>query len=296
MKTFFSLVTILTLLLGATGAARGQEIVCPKPSGDPEYNKNEARSYYNMGNTFFTMKQYEKSAASFVCVINLVPYSIMARYRLGKSYDGLGRFSLAREQYQWILADASDEASVLKAEVQKRFDEIKSLPDKAAEPVTADPVTADPAPGDGDPGKDPGKDPGTGEKTDGKQPGTTRPPVTAPASPRPALTSRWWFWTGVGATAVFTGAVLFAGWQTLEYQDRWETDWKPADRDALKNYRMITDLSIAGAVISAAALGIAVWLDRPKAAPGPSGKSGNRWFVLPACGPDNCGLSLTWEF
>jgi len=291
MKASISRLAVFLILFGMPTPAPAQEIVCPKPSGDPEYNKNEARSYYNMGNTFFTMKQYEKSAASFVCVINLVPYSIMARYRLGKSYDAMGRFSLAREQYQWILADASDEASVLKTEVQKRLGEIEKLADSAAGTPTTDPN-----PAVGDPGKDPGKDLGTGEKTDGKQPGTTRLPVTTPAGPRPALTSRWWFWTGVGATAVFTGAALFSGWQTMKYKDRWESDWRPADRDALEDWRLRTDLALGGAVISAAALGIAVWLDRPKAAPGPSGKSGGRWFVLPACGPDNCGLSLTWEF
>ncbi|PKN16852.1 MAG: hypothetical protein CVU65_18830, partial [Deltaproteobacteria bacterium HGW-Deltaproteobacteria-22] len=76
---YFMLVAFLTLMATPVHA---QEIVCPKASTNVEENKNEARRYYNMGNTYFNMKQYDKSAASFVCVINLVPYSIMARYRL----------------------------------------------------------------------------------------------------------------------------------------------------------------------------------------------------------------------
>jgi hypothetical protein len=255
-----------------------------------------------MGNTFFTMKQYEKSAASFVCVINLVPYSIMARYRLGKSYDALERFTLAREQYQWILADASDEAAVLKAEVQKRFDEIRNLADK---PV-ADPGATSPAPdgkSPGDPGKDPaagGTDPVTADpKTgapDGPKSGAPDGPKTgAPVAPAPPLTSRWWFWTGVGATAVFTVTTLYAGLQTVKYQDRWESDWRPADRSALEDWRLRTDLALGGAVISAVALGAALWLHYSQPAPAqPSG--GASVLLLPACGPAGCGLSLTWAF
>ena len=295
MKTQLLLLTILTLLFGSSRAARAQEIVCPKPSGDPEYNKNEARSYYNMGNTFFTMKQYEKSVASFVCVINLVPYSIMARYRLGKSYDALGRFSLAREQYQWILADASDEASVLKTELQKRFDEIKTLPDKADAPVPTEPKTATQE----DPGTKPAvvhpADPGTVSPPAGADPKTDVTPGPAEGSPRPAITSRWWFWTGIGATVVFTGTALFAGAQTLKYQDRWEADWNPADRDALEDYRLITDLALGGAVISAAAVGLALWFYLPEATP-KTPKATSHLLVLPACGPEGCMMTLSWGF
>ncbi|MBU1509066.1 hypothetical protein KKD52_01795 [Myxococcota bacterium] len=291
MKTFLSLIIVFSMWIGSPTFARAQEIVCPKPSGDPEYNKNEARSYYNMGNTFFTMKQYEKSAASFVCVINLVPYSIMARYRLGKSYDALGRFSLAREQYQWILADASDEASVLKAEVQKRFDEIKNLPDKVADPAkdpavgVTDPVTTDPA------------QPTDPKPTDPKpaDPKPADPTVSGPPPSQPPLTSRWWFWTGVGATAVFTVAAVYSGLQTVKYQDRWESDWRPADRSALEDWRLRTDLALGGAVISAVALGAALWLNHTKATPARPA-AGTSVLLLPACGPAGCGLSLTWEF
>ncbi len=278
--------------------ARAQDIVCPRPSQDPEYNKNEARSYYNMGNTFFNMKQYEKSAASFVCVLNLVPYSIMARYRLAKSYDFLGRYGAAREQYRWILADASDEAAVLKPEVEKRLAELGDQPDR----TTGTPAAGDP-PKDGTPPKhgtppagDPPKD-GTPPAGDPPKDGTPPKPVTSPAPPAGGLTARWWFWTGVGAVAVFTGAALFSGARTLTYRDRWESDWRPADRDALEDWRLATDLSIGAAVVSAAALGLAIWLDRPgPATTTPAGNTAARWFVLPSCGPAGCGLSLSWEF
>jgi len=286
---------LATLFLLGPAMARAQDIVCPRPSQDPEYNKNEARSYYNMGNTFFKMKQYEKSAASFVCVLNLVPYSIMARYRLAKSYDYLGRYGAAREQYQWILADASDEAAVLKPEVEKRLSELGDQPDR--------PTGATPA---GEPPKDvPVTDPKDGTPTPkDPSPAADKPPVadkpptgdSPPATGAGGLTSRWWFWTGVGAVAVFTGAALFSGAKTLTYRDRWESDWRPADRDALENWRLATDLSIGAAVVSAAALGVAIWLDRPGRATKSTPTTASRWLVLPSCGPAGCGLSLSWGF
>ncbi len=329
----FMLVLFLAL---ASAPVRAQEIVCPKASTNVEDNKNEARRYYNMGNTYFNMKQFEKSAASFVCVINLVPYSIMARYRLALSYDNLGKYSLAREQLQWVLADASEEAKPLKADAQKRFDEIKDLPDKGVAVVKppVDPAAekarlaaeaekarladeariaaenqkkaaAEKARIDAEARKkadaekarrqaDEARIAAEARKKSAAEKAARDAKNGAPGSPAPApkLTSRWWFWTGVGATAVFTGAAVFFGIKTLDARDRWETDWNPEDRSMLEDNRLFTDLSIGGAVISAAALGVGILLARPKKTQ--DAKTG--WMIVPACGPEGCMMTFSLGF
>ncbi|PKN16850.1 MAG: hypothetical protein CVU65_18820, partial [Deltaproteobacteria bacterium HGW-Deltaproteobacteria-22] len=232
-----------------------------------------------------------KSAASFVCVINLVPYSIMARYRLALSYDALGKYSLAREQLQWVLADASEEARPLKADAQKRFDQIKDLPDKGAAVVKppVDPAAEkarleeaariaaekrkkDEAEKARIAAEARNKD--EAEKAriaaeNRKKADAEKARIAAearkkaadekaardakigsgePAAPStPGLTSKWWFWTGVATTAVFTGAAVFFGMQTLDARDKWETNWNPEDRSALEDNRLFTDLAIGGA-------------------------------------------------
>jgi len=327
------LLILVAFLTQGSMPVHAQELVCPKPTNNQEENKNEARRYYNMGNTYFNMKQFDKSAASFVCVINLVPYSIMARYRLALSYDNLGKYSLAREQLQWVLADASEEAKPLKTDAQKRFDQIKDLPDKGAVVVKppVDPaaekarlaVEAEKARIAAEAEKarievenrkkaDAEKARLAAEKQkrddaekarlaaearkkaadekaarDAKN-GSGEPVV--PAAPK--LTSRWWFWTGVGATAVFTGAAVFFGMKTLDARDKWETDWNPEDRSALEDNRLFTDLSIGGAVISAAALGVTLWLTRPKKID--DAKTG--WTIVPACGPEGCMMTFSLGF
>ena len=320
MKFRIQLLAFL-LLTFTTGRAHAQEIVCPKATSNQEENKNEARRYYNMGNTYFNMKQFDKSAASFVCVINLVPYSIMARYRLALSYDALGKYSLAREQLQWVLADASEEAKPLKVDAQKRFDEIKNLPDKgavvvkppvdsvaekarlaeeariAAEKRKKDEaekarIAAEARKKDADEkariaAENRKKADAEKAARDAKN-GAGEP--VAPSTP--GLTSKWWFWTGVATTAVFTGAAVFFGMQTLDARDKWETNWNPEDRSALEDNRLFTDLAIGGAVISAAALGVGILLARPKKTD--DTKTG--WMMVPACGPEGCMMTFSLGF
>ncbi len=123
----------LLLLLAWPARASSQSLVCPDPGKDVEQNKAEARRYFELGTTYFNMDQFGKSAEAFACVIKLVPYTVMARYRLAVSYDRLGKLEPAKEQYRWVLASTSKEAQSLKAEVKKRLDEIlKQEADKAA--------------------------------------------------------------------------------------------------------------------------------------------------------------------
>jgi hypothetical protein len=289
------------------------------------------------------MKQYEKSAASFVCVINLVPYSIMARYRLALSYDQLGKYSLAREQFQWVLADASEEARPLHADAQKRLDQIKDLPDKGAVVVKppVDPAAekarlaeeariaaenqkkadaekarkkaeearvaaenqkkadaekarrkADEARRKADEARIAAENQ---KKADAEKARRDAENGTTPApAKRPSLTSRWWFWTGVGATVVFTGAAVGLGKMTLDARDKWETDWNPDDRSKLEDLRLFTDLALAGAVVSAAALTVGILLSGSGSTSTEKTKAG--WLIVPACGPEGCMMTFTLGF
>jgi tetratricopeptide (TPR) repeat protein len=267
MKSLWT-VLVVALTLGTVAPVSAQKIVCPAPSKDLEANKKEGRRYYNMGNTFFNMGQYAKSASSFACVLHLVPYSVMARYQLAVSYQKLGVFSLAREHYQWVIADTSAEARPLHGEASAQLAALRGKPDKRVAGSTRP--------------EDPSLDGGT------------------PAADGWNLKSRWWFWTGVGAVSLFACTALFTGWQALEYRDRWETDWKDNDRDSLNHYKDMTDLALGGVVLSAAALGYALWLNRPgrpagvQPATAPSGAS--NLLVLPTCGPGGCLLTLSLEF
>lgn len=254
MRLFTSLSMLLALWI-ASSPAHARTLVCPKPAADIEANKREGRRYFKMGNTHFKMREYRESAAAFSCVLQLVPYSLKARYQLALSQERLKRYSLAREQYEWLLADTSEEAAQLHPDVRRRLAGIRGKAD-------------DPEP----------------------------EPVAGGAW---APTRRWWFWTAVGAATVFTGVAVFTGFQALEYRDRWERDWRVTDRENLDRYKDLTDLAIGGVVLSAAALGVTLYLTRPKPASAPGVgpvTGGSRVTLLPACGPLGCMLTFSVGF
>ncbi len=133
MKTILTCIFSLALLM-SSAAVDAQQINCPKPSGDVEKDKDEARRYFTMGNTFFDVEDYRQSRDSFLCVISLVPYSVMARFRLARSFEELGQYTLARAQYKWVMVDRSGESAALKPEVEKRLAAMENKPDRV-EPV-----------------------------------------------------------------------------------------------------------------------------------------------------------------
>ena len=114
----------LCLLVWPTQAV-SQTLFCPETVKDDEQNKAQARRYFDLGTSYFNIRKYDKSAEAFVCVIKLVPHSMMARYRLALSYDRLGKIELAKEHYQKILDSTAKEAQPLKAEVKKRLEEFR---------------------------------------------------------------------------------------------------------------------------------------------------------------------------
>jgi len=95
-----------------------------------EENKQVARKYYQMGNVYYKMQDYQTSIESYECVLTLVPYSLLTRYHLARSYDAIGYYSKAREQYKWVIASDSDDAKQLKLEIKKRVKDIEGFADK----------------------------------------------------------------------------------------------------------------------------------------------------------------------
>ncbi len=243
------ILTVMLMVFSGSSVARAQKIVCPDPAKDLEKNKEEARRFFNMANTYFNLEEYDRAVVSFDCVVKLVPYSVNARFQLARALDRLGRYSLAKVQYRWLLADASEESSPLKPDVEKRLAEIESLPDAVGDQTKA---------------------------------------------PSAGLTSKWWFWTGAGAVVVFSGLALFTGLRTLDERDKWESTWNTANKDRMENYRTLTDVSLAAAVLSTAGLGVAIWMNRSPGSGATPTESRVTW--LPSCGPDGCMMSLSWKF
>ncbi len=126
-------------------------------------------------------------------------------------------------------------------------------------------------------------------------PSTTPSPAGPAGGGSDALTSKWWFWTGVGATVVFTAATVWAGTQALSYNDAWKKDWDTSDRDAARTWMNITDLSLTGAVLSGVAVTVATVLhlkNRPARIEGKAAPVA----LLPSCDGTGCYLSLTLGF
>ncbi|PKN47479.1 MAG: hypothetical protein CVU59_02745 [Deltaproteobacteria bacterium HGW-Deltaproteobacteria-17] len=135
------------------------------------------------------------------------------------------------------------------------------------------------------------KEPPEGVKPD---PGKTAP-GPAPVAPGEAgLTSKWWFWTGVGTTVVLTAVTVWAGTQALSYNDAWKKDWDTADRDSARTFMNITDVSLAGAVIAGVAVTVATVMHL-KAPVRVEGKTAPV-ALLPSCDGAGCYLSFSLDF
>lgn len=273
MRGFWMGVLLAAFLM--PGRAAANDFVCPKPVDDQEKNKSEGRRFFQMGDTYFNMKDYESAAASFACVIQLVPYSVMARFRLAQSHDAMDRHEEALKHYRFVLADRSPDTEALRVQVQKRVEEIEAK--LALEKQNSSHSPAPP----------PEKET---PKPKEEKPSIVEPPVKrAP----PSLVSRWWFWTGAGAVLLFAGATGYMGMRTLDLRDRWESGWDENDRDKLKTSRTLTDVMLAGTLITGLVWGMAVWRHQVEVKTSVREAS---WRVSPACAQAACGLTLTIEF
>ncbi|PKN45161.1 MAG: hypothetical protein CVU59_09815, partial [Deltaproteobacteria bacterium HGW-Deltaproteobacteria-17] len=62
---------------------------------------------------------------------------------------------------------------------------------------------------------------------DTKKPGQVKTPEVPGTPPPVPFYSRWWFWTGVGATVVFAAATGYFGMQTLSLKKDWDDTGDP---------------------------------------------------------------------
>ncbi|MBU1244019.1 tetratricopeptide repeat protein [Myxococcota bacterium] len=136
------------------------------------------------------------------------------------------------------------------------------------------------------------KDSPDGVKTDA---GTAAPGTEPVVAGSGGLTTKWWFWTGVGATVVLTAVTVWAGTQALSYNDAWKKDWDPADRDSARTFMNITDVSLAGAVIAGVAVSVATVLHLKAPPARVEGKTAPV-ALLPSCDGSGCYLSFTLDF
>jgi tetratricopeptide (TPR) repeat protein len=135
------LTLLLPLLLLWAVPARAEKLHCPSVTDNDEKNNEIARRYFQMGGIYHDKQDHLKAAEAFECVLKFVPYSLTARYRLARAYDGMAVYSRAREHYEMILVYDSAEAESLKPEIRKRLAEIKDLKDR----VTVVTVPVEPA-------------------------------------------------------------------------------------------------------------------------------------------------------
>jgi hypothetical protein len=136
-----------------------------------------------------------------------------------------------------------------------------------------------------------------------RKPAAVQDPVASPSIPgvtpdggnpqvtgSPDITRQWWFWTGLAVTSVFTISGVVTGLRTLDLQSQFEDTGDASVKDRGEKYRTWTDVLIGGALITGVATGVAILLF-PHSVP-----TRQRVSLLPACGPDGCGLAFSFSF
>lgn len=108
---------------------------------------------------------------------------------------------------------------------------------------------------------------------------------------------RWWFWTGISATALMVGVAAGTGTQALKMKGQWDRTGGEPDvsydfRKRSLALRVTTDvlvgtavLTVIGTVIGAAVVGR-----------GTKATESTSTHVLPSCGPRGCGLWVQGRF
>jgi len=132
-------------------------------------------------------------------------------------------------------------------------------------------------------------------RDDTKKPGVVKNPEV-PGTPLPVpFYSRWWFWTGVGATVVFAAATGYFGMQTLSLKKEWDDTGDPQKKSDGEDARLFTDLFLGATVISAGLTLFGVLMyDSGSGVPAQPEK-GSAW-LLPSCGNAGCGFVFTYNF
>jgi len=240
-----------------------------------------ARKLYAASQYKDAIEQFEKAFAAFP--------DPKIYFNLAQSHRMLNEDAKALDYYEKFLAaipTIAEFSPVQKKnftrEVEKKILEMKQRLNPDAPRTAGDGVAGGPPNGHGTPTRVPAGDPPNGEGT------------PTPAGD-PALTARWWFWAGVGATALLTAGTVWAGLETLSANDRWEEQRVLADRDRAMRYQDLTDLCLAGAVAGAVAVTVSsvIWKRRNRAR---MMGTTSRVSLLPGSGNQGWMLTLSWDF
>jgi len=286
-RAFLSLVPLALLL--TTAPARAAKLHCPKAGADPNQDHQIALRYHQMGRTYLHAGDADKALSAFDCVLNLSDRIPQARLDLARAYDKLGLYSSARLHYDLALKDSSLAAD--HPAIRQRITELAGKPDSLKSPPGPQDVSR-PDFGGEDPGgenaADGGEDPGGEDAADG---GENAPPPPEPTlaelreqiaelsrregltprgtptcpthHPAPSLTERWWYWTGLGAAALLTGAGLYGGFRAGALADDWKRDPDAGVHDDLRTMQRLTAISLTGAVLTLATVLVTAWATEP---------------------------------
>ncbi len=110
---------------------------------------------------------------------------------------------------------------------------------------------------------------------------------------RRSFTDKWWFWTGIGTTALFTAGTILFGMKALSAADDWERSWLDKDRDRVKTFRNLTDLCLGGAIVSGLTTAVITLFNRYS---NPLPRIDGNITLSPAVTGDGAGLTLTVRF
>lgn len=256
---------LLTLLWLAPSLAEAQ-----KSSSRADYDRHmaEARKLY-------AEKEYGKAIEWFEKAFAAHP-DPKIHFNLAQSHRLLGHDAQALEHYRKFLAAipgiedfTPEKKEAMTAEVEKRIAALEERlrPAKDPDPVPAPEPEVRPEP---------------------------EPVPVVPSGEAPLL-KRWWFWTGVGVATALTLGTVWAGTRALSANDDWERDRVVSDRDRAARYQDMTDLFLAGAVVTAAGVGLASWMVLRKQRTQVRG-TGPTVTLVPGCGAQGCGFTLSWQF
>jgi tetratricopeptide (TPR) repeat protein len=109
-----------------------------------------------------------------------------------------------------------------------------------------------------------------------------------------SLTKQWWFWTGIGATIVFTAGTTYFGLKAISKIDDWQHSWDPKDEDSANLNVLLSDISVAGAILSAGTvITLSIFhLTKSKSSP----KETHPVAIIPGCTPTGCTISFALNF
>jgi uncharacterized protein YozE (UPF0346 family) len=130
---------------------------------------------------------------------------------------------------------------------------------------------------------------------DTKKPGQVKTPEVPGTPPPVPFYSRWWFWTGVGATVVFAAATGYFGMQTLSLKKDWDDTGDPQKKSDGEDARLFTDIFLGATVITAGLTlwGVLSYDGGTSTAVQP--EKGSAW-LLPSCGNAGCGFVFQYNF